>query len=102
MFKKGMYAQNSVIRLHNSCSDLRARPHCETQFRFFPVIDRQSFEHQASETRTSSTTTSMKDHKSLQASAVVRKFANTIKHEIDDFFSNSVMTASKIVCSILL
>merc|ERR1719313_501277 len=54
--------------LYGSTTDVATCGHDHTvklNLDFFPVIDRQSFEHEASKTRTSSTSTSVENHKSL-------------------------------------
>merc|ERR1712038_1388768 len=44
----------------------------------------------------------MEDQESLKSSALISQFTSSVQHEINDFFSNSIMATGIIVCSILL
>ena len=44
----------------------------------------------------------MEDHESLETGAVIGEFADAVKHQIDDFFADGVVTTSIVVGSIFL
>ena len=44
----------------------------------------------------------MEDEESLQSGALVSQLANAVQHQINDFFPDSVVTTSIVVCGILL
>lgn len=44
----------------------------------------------------------MEDEKSLKASALIRKFADTVQHQVDDLLADRVVTASVVVGCVLL
>ena len=44
----------------------------------------------------------MEDHESLETGAVIGEFADAVKHQIDNFFADGVVTTSIVVGSIFL
>ena len=44
----------------------------------------------------------MEDHESLETGAVIGEFADAVKHQIDDFFADGVVTTGIVVGSIFL
>ena len=45
MLRKGAHAKNSVVRLHNHCGNLRARPYCEGDLALLAVVHRNALKY---------------------------------------------------------
>jgi len=73
---------------------------CETELGFLTVIDRKSFKKERSETRSSSSTNSVEYKETLETCALISELSDSIKAEINNFFTNCVVTSSKVVSSI--
>jgi len=97
-----MNAQNSVVRFHHCCCNLGACPYSERDLGLLTIVNRQTLQHQASESRSSTTTDSIVDHESLKASAVVSQLADAIQYQVDDLFTDGVMPTGKIIRRIFL
>ena len=91
-----------IVRFHDGGSDLRSRGDGEGKFGFTAIIDRQTFQEKGTKTRASSTTSGVENHEALETGAVIGEFADTIQHQIDDFFANGVVTTGIVVGSIFL
>jgi hypothetical protein len=71
MFKKRMGRKNGVVWFNNSSRDLRGWVDSESDFGFFSIINRKSFKKKRSESRSSSSSDSVKDHESLKTGTVI-------------------------------
>ena len=91
MFKQRVHTQDAVIRFDNSGGDLRASPDSETNLRLFTIIDGKSFQHQASQTRSGTSSDSVEDDKSLESSTIVSQLTDSVKNKVDNFFPNCIM-----------
>jgi len=69
----------------------------EAQFGFFAVVDGQSFQEEGSQTRSGSTTDGVEDQEALEPGAVVGQFSDSVQAEVDDFFTNGVMSSGEVV-----
>ena len=56
VFQQGVHAQDGVVGFNNSGGDLRTRPDGERNLGLLTIIDGQTFQHQASQTRSGTTT----------------------------------------------
>mmetsp|Transcript_48999 Transcript_48999/g.88100 ORF Transcript_48999/g.88100 Transcript_48999/m.88100 type:complete len:322 (-) Transcript_48999:28-993(-) len=102
MFEEGVHAQHSVIRLDNSCGDLRTAPNGEGDLALLAVVNRQALKHQASQARSSATAACVVHAETLKTGTVVRKLPNAVKHEVNDFLADGVVASCKVVRSIFL
>jgi len=100
MFKKGVSGKDGVVWFNNSSGDLWGWIDSETEFGFLTIIDRKSFEKERSETRSSTTTDGVEYEETLETSTLISKFSDSVKTEIDNFFTNGVMSSSEVVSSI--
>lgn len=97
-----MSCQDGVVRLNNSCRYLGSRIHGELKFRFFAVVNTETFHQKRGETGSSTTTKGVENQETLKASALIGQFTNAIQHEVNDFLANSVMPTSVVVSGIFL
>merc|ERR1719391_1538053 len=68
----------------------------------FSVVNREPLHQQGCEARAGSSTKRVEDEKSLEASAVVGQLANSVKHSVDHFLTNSVVSTGIVVSGVLL
>jgi hypothetical protein len=98
----GMGGQDGVVWLNNSGRDLRSWVDGKLQLGFLSVVNAQSFHQQGSESRSGTTAEAVEDEESLETGALISQLADTVKHKINDFLSDGVMTTSVVVGGIFL
>jgi len=72
----------------------------ETKLGFLTIIDGESLEEEGSESRSGSTTDGVENEETLETSTLVSEFSDSVKTEIDDFFTNGIVTSSEVVSGI--
>jgi hypothetical protein len=97
MFEKGMGGEDGVVWLNNGGGDLWGWVNNETELGFLTVIDGKSLEEEGSETGTGTTTDGGEGKETLETSALIGKLSDSIEAEIDDFFTNGVMSSGEVV-----
>merc|ERR1719420_422988 len=102
VLQEAVHAKHGIVRLDARRGDLRARPHGERDLRLLAVVDRETLEEQAAETRARATSAGVEDHEALQPRAVIRQLAEPIEDEVDDLLPDRVVAASEVVSGILL
>jgi len=102
VLKERVGRQHVVIRLDDGSSDLRSRGDSEGKLGLAAIVDGKALQKKRTETRTSSTTSSMENHEALETSAVISQLADAVKYKVDDFFADGVVTTGIVVGSILL
>jgi len=93
--------QDGVVWLNNSGGDLWGWVDGETELGLLTVIDGESLEEERSETGSSTTTDGVENEETLETSTLVSKLSDSVETEIDDFFTNGVVTSGEVVSSIL-
>jgi len=102
VFKEGVSWENWVVWLNDCSWDLGWWVNGKTELWFFTVIDWQSLEEKRSQTWASTSTDWVENEETLESSALISKFSDSVKAEVNDFFTDGVMTSSEVVSSILL
>jgi len=102
VLQKGVGRKHVVVWLDNSSGDLRSWGHSERKLGFATIIDGQTLKKKGTKTGSSSTSSGVEDHESLQTCAVVSKLADSVKDKVDDFLTNGVVTTGVVVGSIFL
>merc|ERR1719247_149840 len=102
VFKQRVDAKYRVVRLNDCGSHLGAGPDSETQLGLLAIVHREALQHEAAKTTAGASSDCIVDHEPLQACAVVGQLANTIEHQIHNFFANCVMAAGEVVGGVLL
>jgi len=102
MLKKGVSGKHRVVWLNNGCGDLWRWIYGETKLGFLTIVDGKSLEEKRTKSGSSTTTNSVEDEETLETSALISELSNSIKAEIDDFFTNSIVTSGEVVSCILL
>jgi len=94
--------QHVVIRFHDGSGDLRGRGHGERQLGLAAIVNGQTLQEKRAETGSSTSSSRVEDHESLETSAVVGQLSDAIKNKINNFLSNGVVTTGVVVGSIFL
>jgi len=102
VLQEGVYTEDTIVRLNDSSGDLGAGPDGEGDLTLLAIIDRQTLEHQAAKTRTSTTTASVEDKEALETSAVVSKLTDTVEAEVNNLLTDGVVTTGEVVSGIFL
>jgi hypothetical protein len=100
VFQQGMGGQDGVIRFNDGGRDLGRGIDGESQFGFFTVIDGQSFQQERSQSRSGTSSDSVEDHESLQTSTVISQFSDSVQAQVDDFFTDGIMSSGEVVSGI--
>ena len=100
MLKERVSGEDGVVWFDNSGGDLWGWIDGETELGFLTVIDGESLEEEGTETGSSTTTDGVEDEETLETSTLVSKFSDSVETEIDDFFTNGVMSSGEVVGSV--
>ena len=98
----GVCGKDRVIWLNNGGSSLWRWVNAEFKLDLLAEVNGQTLHKKSTESRTSSTTERVEDEETLKTRAVIRDVANLVQHLVNQLFSNSVVTTSVVVASILL
>jgi len=102
MLKEGMSGQDGVVWLNNGGGNLWGWVDGETELGFLTVVNGESLEEERSETGSGTTTDSVEDKETLETSALIGELSDSVEAEINDFFTNGVMTSGEVVGGIFL
>jgi hypothetical protein len=102
MLQEGVGGQDGVVRLNDGSGDLRRGIDGETQLGFLAVVDGKSFQEEGAETGTGTTAHGVEDHEALETGTVVSEFSDTVQAEVDDFFTNGVVTSGEVTGGVFL
>ena len=97
VLEEGVSGEDGVVWLNNGGGDLWRWVNGETELGFLTVIDGKSLEKEGSETGTGSSTDGVEDEETLETSALIGKFSDSIETEINDFLTNGVMSSGEVV-----
>jgi len=100
MLKKRVSGEDGVVWLDNSGGDLWGWVDGETKLGFLTVIDGESLEEERTETGSGTTTDGVENEETLKTGTLVSKLSDSVETEIDDFFTDGVVTSSEVVGSI--
>ena len=92
----------NLILLLKNLSYLRSWINGKFQFGSLIEIHRESLHKHRCETRSSASSKGMKHQKSLKTCAVFCHLTNSVQSIVDNFFANSIVAASIIICSVFL
>jgi len=92
--------EDGVVWFNNSGRDLWGWVDGETKFGFLTVIDRESLEEEGTESGSSTTTDGVENEETLKTSTLISKLSDSVETEIDDFFTNGVMSSGEVVSSV--
>jgi hypothetical protein len=101
VLEEGVGGEDGVVWLNNGGGDLWGWVDGESELGFFTVVNGKSLEEERSETGTGSSTDGVEDEETLETSALISELSDSIKAEINDFFTNGVMSSGEVVGSVL-
>jgi hypothetical protein len=102
VLEKRVSGEHGVVGLNDGSGNLRRWVDSEAELGFLAVIDGKSLEEERAESGASATTDSVEDEEPLEASALIGELSDSVKAEIDDFFTNGVMSTGEVVSGVLL
>jgi hypothetical protein len=102
VLQEGVGGEDGVVGFNDSGGNLGRGVDGETEFGFLTVIDGKSFQKQRSQSGSGSSSDGVENEESLETGTVVGEFSNSVQTEIDDFFTNCVVTSGEIVGGVFL
>ena len=100
VLEEGVSGEDGVVWLNNGGGDLWGWVDGETELGFLTVIDGESFEKEGSESGTGSSTDGVEDEETLETSTLIGELSDSVEAEINDFFTDGVMSSGEVVGSI--
>lgn len=94
--------QNRVVWLNDCSRDLRGRIDGEAELGFLSIINGESFEEERSETGAGTSTDGVEDEEALETSALICELSDSVEAEIDDLFTDGIVTSGEVVGGIFL
>merc|ERR1712032_1524627 len=101
VLQQGVGGKDVIVWFHDGSGNLGSRGHGVRQLGLFAVVDGQTLQKKGAKTRSGTSTSGVVHEETLQASAVVREFADSVEHKVDNFLANGVVTTSVVVSSVL-
>merc|ERR1711865_120394 len=102
VLEESMSGEDSIVRLDDSCRDLRGWVHAESELGLLAVIDRKTLEEESTKTGAGTTSHGVEEHEPLEARALVCELTQAIKGEVHDFLADGVMATGIVIRGILL
>jgi hypothetical protein len=102
VLKGGMGSKDRVVRLNNSGRDLRGGVDGELKLGFLAIVNGKSLQEERSESRSGTSSEGVEDKESLESSTLVSQLSDSVKTDINNLFSDGVVTTSVVVSGILL
>jgi len=102
VLKESVRGKHVVVRLDDGGGDLRSRGDGEGKLGLAAVVDRETLEKERAESRASTTTGSMENHKALETGAVIGELSDSIKDKIDNLLANGVVATGVVVGGVFL
>jgi hypothetical protein len=100
VLEEGVGGEDGVVWLNNGGGDLGRRVDGETELGLLSVIDGESLEEERSETGSGTSTDGVEDEETLESSALVSELSDSVEAEIDDLFTDGIMSSGEVVGSI--
>ena len=97
VLQEGVGGEHGVVWLNNGSGDLWGWVDGETELGFLTVINGKSLEEERSKSGTSSSTDGVEDKETLETSALIGELSDSVKAEINDFFTDGVMSSGEVV-----
>jgi hypothetical protein len=91
-----------VVWLNDGSGDLGGRGHSEGELGLTTVVNRETLKEKRAKTRSGTTTSGVEDHETLETSAVISEFADSVKDKVNNLLSNGVVTTGIVVGRVLL
>jgi hypothetical protein len=102
VFEEGVGGEDGVVWFNNGGGDLWGWVDGETKLGFLTVIDGESLEEEGTESGSSSSTNGVEDEETLKSGTLIGELSDSIEAEIDDFFTNGVMSSGEVVGGVFL
>jgi hypothetical protein len=102
VLEKGVGGKNAIVWLNNGGGNLGGWVDAESQFGFTSVVNGKSFEQKGAESGSGTTSNSVEAEESLESGTVISELANSVEDEVNNFFSDGVVTTGVVVSGVFL
>jgi hypothetical protein len=102
VLQKGVGGKHRVVGLNNGSRDLRTGGDSKGELGLAAIVDRKTLQKKRSETRTSTSSSCVEDKESLKTRTVVSKLADAVQDEVDNLFSDGVVSTGVVIGGIFL
>jgi len=102
VLEEGVGGQDCVVGLNDSGGDLGRGVDGEAELGLLTIIDGESLEEERTETGAGTTTNGVEDEETLETSALISEFSDSVEAEINDFLTDGIVTTGEVVGGILL
>jgi hypothetical protein len=102
VLQEGVGREDGVVWLNNSGGNLWGWVDSESELGFLSVVDGKSLQKKGSESRSGTSSNRVEDEESLKSGTLVSELSDSVEAEIDDFFTNGVVTSGEVVSGVLL
>mgnify|MGYP003573970617 CR=1 FL=1 len=102
VLEEGVGGEDVVVWFHHGSGHLGSGSDGEGQLGLATIVNRQSLEEKRSKTRSSTSTSGVEDHETLETGTVVGQLTNTIENKINNLLTDGVVTSGIVVGSIFL
>jgi hypothetical protein len=100
VLEEGVGGEDRVVGFNNGGGDLGRGVDGETELGFLTVIDGQSLEEERTETGSGTATDGVEDQEALETSALIGELSDSVEAEVDNFFTDGVVSSGEVVSSI--
>jgi len=101
VLEEGVGREDGVVGLDDGGGDLGRGVDREAKLGLLAVIDGEPLEEERAQTGAGTATDGVEDEEALETGALVSKLSDSVEAEVDDFFTDGVMTTSEVVGGIL-
>jgi hypothetical protein len=98
----GVGGEDGVVWLNNSGGDLRSGVDGELELGLLAVVDGKSLHEEGGESGSGTTTEGVEDQETLETSALIGELSDSVEDEVDDFFTDGVVTSGVVVGGVFL
>merc|ERR1719272_2115699 len=98
----GVAREDGVVRLNDGGGDLRGRVHGELELGLLAVVDGQALHEERGEPGTGTTAEGVEDQETLETGALVGELSDTVEDEVNNFFTDGVVTTGVVVSGVFL
>ena len=102
VFQEGVSGQDGVVWFNDGSGDLWGWVDGEAELGLLAVIDGESFQEEGTQTGSGTTSDGVEDHESLKTGTVISELSDSVQAQVNDFFTNGVVTSGEVVGGIFL
>jgi len=93
----GVGGEDGVVGLNDGGGDLWGWVDGKLELGLLAVVDRETLHQKGGESGSGSSTERVEDKETLETGTLISQFSNSVEDEVDDFFTNGVVTTGVVV-----